>query len=154
MASIPTFSQIAGFGGMQGKWMAADCHQHSYYTDEGHILDEVIVNGFKYGLDFQANSEHGAPGAKMDIIINRITHHNYPVNPIKGIYEEKDDHRVMWRWQSLSEYTPSTPEETDSQGSSLLDFKQTKLDGENEAWHDLCFYLYIVIFFYSFRGDK
>ena len=98
------YAQQSGFGTLKGKWMAGDFHQHTYYTDGKHTLDEVITNGFKYGLDFQANSEHG--GYRIQDGYNRYWDdpRYYPNNPIKGDYIESNSHQAMWRWQSLREY--------------------------------------------------
>lgn len=98
------YSQNSGIGKVLGKWMSGDFHQHSYYTDGKHILDEVINNGFKYGLDFQANSEHG--GFRIQDGYNHFWDDTnyYPVNPIKGDYKKSNGHQAMWRWQSLKEY--------------------------------------------------
>jgi len=67
--------------GSEGKWMTGDFHQHTTFTDgsypmndltaPGGIATEAIMDptglfrkgvmpqGFRFGLDFQANSEHG-----------------------------------------------------------------------------------------------
>jgi len=79
--------------------MAGDFHQHTYYTDGEHTLDEVIENGFKYGLDFQANSEHG--GSRYRDGYNHFWDDPtyYPVNPIKGdVKINNNGHQEMWRW--------------------------------------------------------
>jgi hypothetical protein len=97
-------AQTFGVGSVKGKWIAGDFHQHSYYTDGSHILDEVIETGFMFGLDFQANSEHG--GYRIQDGYNHFWDDPsyYPNNPIKGDFKESNGHQAMWRWQSLSEY--------------------------------------------------
>ena len=102
---VSVYSQQTGLGGTNGKWMTGDFHQHSYYTDGDHTIDEVIAKGFSYGLDFQANSEHGGYTNKDGYNHLWGDAAYYPQNPIKGVYKEDDNgHRLMWRWQSLSEY--------------------------------------------------
>ena len=97
-------AQNSGIGNTGGKWIAGDFHQHSYYTDGKHVLDEVMANGFKYSLNFQANSEHG--GYRIQDGYNHFWDdaNYYPTNPIRGDFIESNNHQAMWRWQSLSEY--------------------------------------------------
>jgi len=98
-------AQNVGLGSVNGKWIAGDFHQHSYYTDGSHVLDEVMANGFKFGLDFQANSEHG--GSRYRDGYNNFWDDpaSYAINPIKGdVKINAEGHQEMWRWQSLSEY--------------------------------------------------
>lgn len=101
------------------KWVTGDFHQHTYLTDGSWPMNDldasgtpvtsalsvlpngykqgVIPTGFRFGLDFQANSEHGGRFARDGFGTNWTT---YTPNPILG-----DDAGTsaanMWRWQSL-----------------------------------------------------
>ncbi len=151
-------AQNSGIGNTGGKWIAGDFHQHSYYTDGKHILDEVIDNGFKYGLDFQANSEHG--GSRIQDGYNHFWDDPayYPVNPIRGDFKESNGHQAMWRWQSLLEYVYP-------QIQTLRNEYQDKLILTGVEWNvpshehcdimieDLNNYPYVAIFEYYFDED-
>ncbi len=86
------------------KWMAGDFHEHTTFTDGRHPIRGVVRNGFRYGLDWVANSEHGgafprdAEGSFWDDT------EVYPGLPSKGDPNEKGGRKTMWRWQSLSEF--------------------------------------------------
>ena len=100
----------------QGRWMAGDFHQHSRFTDGSFPTDQVLIEGFEYGLAWAANSEHG--GARATDGDGRLWDDRaaYPENPIQGDekfsnrkvtkdgVEQEQRVREMWRWQSLSDY--------------------------------------------------
>ncbi|MDY6822034.1 MAG: hypothetical protein SVN78_10495, partial [Deferribacterota bacterium] len=150
------YAQNFGVDNTNGKWMTGDFHQHTYYTDGEHTLDEVIENGFKYGLDFQANSEHG--GSRDRDGYNHFWDDPtyYPVNPIKGdVKINNNGHQEMWRWQSLGEYVyPHI--------NSLRNNYQNKLILTGVEWNvpghehcdimiqDLNNYPYVAVFEYYF----
>lgn len=102
------------------KWMTGDLHQHTTYTDGSYPMNDltaagtiatyawsdptglyrkgVMPQGFRFGLDFQANSEHGG-------IRNRDGFANswYPTyTPSVVIGDGASPTQTnMWRWQSL-----------------------------------------------------
>lgn len=99
------------------RWMTGDFHQHSYLTDGSWPINDldssgqpvtspqdvlpngytqgVLPTGYRYGLDFQANSEHGGRFNRDGFGKNWST---YSPNPIIG--DDATSGR-MWRWQSL-----------------------------------------------------
>ena len=96
------------------KWMTGDFHQHTTYTDGSYPMNDltaagviatsavqdpaglyrkgVMPQGFRFGLDFQANSEHGGSSSR-DGFSNAWS--TYAPNPAIG------DAGKMWRWQTL-----------------------------------------------------
>ena len=96
------------------KWMTGDFHQHTTYTDGSYPMNDltapgviatsawqdpaglyrkgVMPQGFRFGLDFQANSEHGGSSSR-DGFSNAWS--TYVPNPAIG------DAAKMWRWQTL-----------------------------------------------------
>jgi hypothetical protein len=102
------------------KWMTGDIHQHTTFTDGSFPMNDlsapgtivqaawgnaaglyrkgVMPQGFRFGLDFQANSEHGG-------IRNRDGFSNnwYPTfSPSVIIGDGASPTQTnMWRWQSL-----------------------------------------------------
>lgn len=96
------------------KWMSGDFHQHTTYTDGSYPMNDltapgviatsawqdpaglyrkgVMPQGFRFGLDFQANNEHGGTSGK-DNFNNAWS--TYSPNPAVG------DAGKMWRWQTL-----------------------------------------------------
>lgn len=110
----------AGSAMAHEKWMTGDFHQHTYFTDGSYSMNDldasgkpvvtaqsvlpngykpgVIPTGFRFGLDFQANSEHGG-------IRNRDGFGNpwsptYSPSPVMGDGASATQTN-MWRWQSL-----------------------------------------------------
>ena len=105
--------------GSEGKWMTGDFHQHTTFTDGSYPMNDltapgviateaimdptglfrkgVMPQGFRFGLDFQANSEHGG-------IRNRDGFGNawntYSPSPVIGDGASATQTN-MWRWQSL-----------------------------------------------------
>lgn len=96
------------------KWMTGDFHQHTTYTDGSYPMNDltapgviatspwkdpaglyrsgVMPQGYRFGVDFQANSEHGGTSGK-DNFNNAWS--TYSPNPAIG------DAGKMWRWQTL-----------------------------------------------------
>jgi hypothetical protein len=91
-----------------GKWMTGDFHQHTLFTDGSWKMRDVMYKGFGYGLNWQANSEHG--GARVTDGLGRYWDdiNAYATNPIIGDVASSSvagvSHRVMWRWQSLRDF--------------------------------------------------
>lgn len=110
---------LAGNAFAGEKWMTGDIHQHSYFTDGSYPINDltasrtiaasarpsasglyqkgVMPQGFRYGLDFQANSEHGGIRARDGFGANWNNTTVYPVLPAIG----DSTGGQMWRWQSL-----------------------------------------------------
>ena len=102
--------------GRHSKWLTGDFHQHTYFTDGNYPMNDltapgtiatspwkdptglfrkgVMPSGFRFGLDFQANSEHGGIRARDGFGSNWATYSPQPAvgDPTSG---------QMWRWQSL-----------------------------------------------------
>lgn len=102
------------------KWMTGDFHQHTWFTDGSYPMNDltadgviatspvtgaaranlfkkgVMPQGFEFGLDFQANSEHGGVRARDGFGKNWTT---YSPNPAIG--DATNPAGQMWRWQSL-----------------------------------------------------
>ncbi|MDY6821107.1 MAG: hypothetical protein SVN78_05755, partial [Deferribacterota bacterium] len=57
----------------------------------------------------------------------------------KTTYSVRVDKNTYFRLRGTN-LAPNTPFETDQEGNPLVDFKQEKLDGADEAWADLWFY--------------
>jgi hypothetical protein len=88
-----------------GRWFAGDFHQHTLFTDGSMQMSAVMGPGFtQYGLDYQANSEHGGirytdgEGHYWDDSMY------YPTNPILGDIKISNGHQGMWRWQSIRDF--------------------------------------------------
>ncbi|MEJ5347927.1 MAG: hypothetical protein WHS46_04475 [Desulfosoma sp.] len=103
-----------------GKWLTGDFHQHTYFTDGSWPMNDldsegkpvmsalpfplpsgykqgVLPTGYRFGLDFQANSEHGGKFKRDGFGKNWNT---YSPNPILGDGAGAGA-TDMWRWQSL-----------------------------------------------------
>jgi len=104
------------------KWMTGDFHQHTYYTDGSYPMNDltaanviatnawndptglyrkgVMPSGFRFGLDFQANSEHGGVRNRDGFGNNWTVYSPLPTigdpNPAPPSSPAN-----MWRWQSL-----------------------------------------------------
>jgi hypothetical protein len=83
--------------GTKRKWMSGDFHQHTFFTDGSWTMNDVIPTGYGFGLDFQANSEHGGRFGRDGFGANWTT---YFPNPIIGDGAGPSAAN-MWRWQSL-----------------------------------------------------
>ena len=102
------------------KWLSGDFHQHTYFTDGSWTMNDldatgqpvtsamplplppgykqgVVPTGYRFGLDFQANSEHGGRFGRDGFGKNWTT---YSPNPIIGDGAGATAAN-MWRWQSL-----------------------------------------------------
>lgn len=101
------------------KWMTGDLHQHTYFTDGSYPMNDltasgtiakvavsetkglykkgVMPQGFRFGLDFQANSEHGGIRARDGFGNNWNNSTVYSTIPSIG----DPTSGQMWRWQSL-----------------------------------------------------
>jgi hypothetical protein len=106
----------AGIAPAAEKWMTGDFHQHTFFTDGSYPMNDltapgviatsawndaaglyqkgVMPQGFRFGLDFQANSEHGGLRARDGFGANWTTY-----SPLPAIGD--DTKGQMWRWQSL-----------------------------------------------------
>ncbi|MBT1076750.1 hypothetical protein [Geobacter grbiciae] len=99
------------------KWMTGDFHQHTYFTDGSYTMNDldapgvpaaaartapwkkgVMPQGFRFGLDFQANSEHGGV-RNRDGFGNKWT--TFASLPSVGDPNPAAAPANMWRWQSL-----------------------------------------------------
>ncbi|MBT0666171.1 hypothetical protein KI809_17810 [Geobacter pelophilus] len=96
------------------KWMTGDLHQHTTYTDGSYPMNDltaagviatsawadptglyrkgVMPQGFRFGVDFQANNEHGGTSGKDNFNNAWSTY---------GPGLAVGDSGLMWRWQSL-----------------------------------------------------
>jgi hypothetical protein len=81
-----------------GKWVAGDFHQHTWVTDGGNDFDAVISNGFYYGLDWQANSEHGGASDQNDV--GETWDHVLDASEFLG---NPNPSPKLWRWQTLAD---------------------------------------------------
>jgi hypothetical protein len=110
---------IAGHKKITEKWMTGDLHQHTYFTDGSYPMNDltapnviasqavsdptglykkgVMPQGYRFGLDFQANSEHGGIRARDGFGNNWNNTSVYPTLPSIG----DPTGGQMWRWQSL-----------------------------------------------------
>lgn len=85
-----------------GRWMAGDFHQHTLYSDGSFSMSEVMSNGFHFGLDWLANSDHGGTSKLNE---NEIYWDDPSLNvTFLGDETSDDGHRLMWRWQNLRDY--------------------------------------------------
>lgn len=122
LAAFALGPSISLAGSQKGlaKWLCGDFHQHSFFTDGSWPMNDldamgqpvtsaiplplpqgykqgVIPTGYRYGLDFQANSEHGGKFSRDGYGKNWST---YNPNPIIGDGASPTA-TSMWRWQSL-----------------------------------------------------
>lgn len=102
------------------KWMVGDFHQHTYFTDGSYPMNDLIApgviapsavkdpsvlyrkgvmpQGYRFGVDAQANSEHGGVRAR-DGFGNPWT--SYSPFPALGDPNPVAAPANMWRWQTL-----------------------------------------------------
>lgn len=96
-------------------YIKGDFHQHTTYTDGSNSIATMMYMNKKYGLDWWANSEHGG-GFNTDASGNLLTAppfdpvdgkywDSYSPNPILGDVKTSNNHQMMWRWQSLRDYS-------------------------------------------------
>lgn len=88
-----------------GVWIAGDFHNHTRLTDGSYAPRTVFEKAFEeFGLTWMANSEHGGAygrdpqGQYWESI-------DPPVTVQGDVRRDKNEHRLMWRWQSLLEYS-------------------------------------------------
>lgn len=115
-AALAVSIAFAGSVSAAEKWMTGDIHQHSYFTDGSWTINDldsagnpmltpvehpskqgVMPTGYRNGLDFQANSEHGGVRERDGFGIKWSNTAKYPTNPAIGDPASGQ----MWRWQSL-----------------------------------------------------
>lgn len=84
----------------RGRWVACDFHQHTMFTDGSNTMKDDMTNGFKFGLGWAANSEHGGSSSTDEKGHRWDDPNYYPVNPIIG----DGLHQSMWRWQELRDF--------------------------------------------------
>ncbi len=85
---------------LKSKWVAGDFHQHSYVTDGSNPMVLVQQNGFDFGLDWQANSEHGGT-ADQDGVGTLWKNVVPPVTRLGSPLPSGDNN--LWRWQTLAD---------------------------------------------------
>ena len=88
-----------------GEWITGDFHTHTFLTDGSHTQADVVGHAFDtFGLDWMANSEHGGAFARNPegVYWENVTPSPYIIgNPVK----DKNGRLLMWRWQSLRDYS-------------------------------------------------
>jgi hypothetical protein len=83
-----------------GRWVAGDFHQHSYVTDGSNALLTVQQKGFDFGLDWQANSEHG--GTSDEAGDDPRQRWNLRLDP-SAFLGSPNPYPNLWRWQTLAD---------------------------------------------------
>lgn len=87
--------------GLEGKWITGDFHQHSYVTDGSFPMAEVLQHGFDFGLDWQANSEHGGTSDEAgDNPRQTWAERGLTVGDAFG---SPNPFPKLWRWQTLAD---------------------------------------------------
>ena len=79
-----------------GRWLTGDFHNHTLLTDGSHTPAEVFVHGFRFGLDWIANSEHGGAFGRNP------EGQPWPVDTVRL---GAPPGGMMWRWQSLRDHS-------------------------------------------------
>lgn len=99
-ASLTTAANMSN-----GVWLTGDLHTHTFLTDGSHTEADVVGHAFdQFGLDFMANSEHGGTSARnpQGVTWDKVTPAPFIAgDPVK----DKTGRPVMWRWQSLRDYS-------------------------------------------------
>lgn len=96
-----------------GEWISGDFHQHTTYTDGAYSFAHMMAQSNAFGLDWWANSEHGggftrdAFGADLPLPQFRYWDDSaaYPGLTILGDAVKSGGHQVMWRWQSIRDFS-------------------------------------------------
>ena len=102
-----------------GTYLTGDFHQHTTFTDGSLSMPYLMHKEDSVGLDWWANSEHGGGGIINGLVSGSDINGGTEVfwdstvpDPILGkkVMETSSDehgkaHRVMWRWQSLKDYS-------------------------------------------------
>jgi hypothetical protein len=88
-----------------GRWLAGDMHNHSFLTDGNWPPRQVIEKGLSsFGLDWIVNSEHGGAYTRNPLGLCWDDPGVEPATLFRGdVRMGQDNHRLMWRWQSLYE---------------------------------------------------
>ena len=94
----------------QKGYVAGDFHQHTTYTDGSWSFEYMMKKNVEFGLDWWANSEHGGGftryGSVSGIDKDTTIYWDEQVpNPVIGDVAMSGGHQVMWRWQSLMDYS-------------------------------------------------
>jgi len=97
---LACFGPACAKQGPNGKWIAGDFHQHTYYTDGRTTFDFVMQKNNEFGLDWWANSEHGGKRPQNG---NNVFWDTLGIT-ILGATQIDSSHRSMWRWQSLRDF--------------------------------------------------
>ena len=100
MTAIATTPVLAEQGKLAGKWVAGDFHQHSYVTDGSNPMVLVLQKGFDFGLNWQANSEHGGT-SDQDGVGTLWKNVMPPVTRLGSPLPSGDNN--LWRWQTLAD---------------------------------------------------
>ncbi|MCX7985230.1 MAG: T9SS type A sorting domain-containing protein [Bacteroidetes bacterium] len=106
---------ISALAQQSGRYVTGDFHQHTNYTDGSNSFATLAYMNNKYGLHWWANSEHGG-GFTMKGDGSFRTRPPFDQrdgtywdalspNPIIGRVATSSGHQVMWRWQSLRDYS-------------------------------------------------
>lgn len=98
LAAVAAFAATPA-SALEGKWMSGDFHQHSYVTDGSYPTSHVLDQGFSFGLDWQANSEHGGSSDEAGDDPRRSWSF---LAPEEFLGDYAGSNRI-WRWQSLLE---------------------------------------------------
>ena len=85
---------------LEGKWVSGDFHQHSYVTDGNNPMFEVLQNGFDFGLDWQANSEHGGKSDEAGDDPRQKWSDRLDPAEFVGV---PNPYPQLWRWQTLAD---------------------------------------------------
>lgn len=102
-----------------GTYLAGDFHQHTTFTDGSLSMPFLMDKENSMGLDWWVNSEHGGGGTVNGLLSGSdvrggtfIFFDSDASDTIKGMKASEpsaDDHnkphRIMWRWQSLMDYS-------------------------------------------------
>jgi hypothetical protein len=83
-----------------GRWVSGDFHQHSYVTDGSFPMEEVLQNGFNFGLDWQANSEHGGTSDEAGDEPRQTWDQRLSEGEFFG---DPSPYPRLWRWQTLTD---------------------------------------------------
>ena len=100
MMALAATPALAKQDQLPDKWVAGDFHQHSYVTDGGNPMILVQQNGFNFGLDWQANSEHGGT-SDQDGVGTLWKNVVPPVTRLGSPLPAGDNN--LWRWQTLAD---------------------------------------------------
>lgn len=93
----------------QPGYLPGDFHQHTTFTDGSFSVNHVFGKNVEYGLSWWANSEHGGgfnrDGRQSGIDLDTTVYWDASGVLIEGDSVASGGHQLMWRWQSLSQYS-------------------------------------------------